>query len=107
MLPDPDHCYDFVSNSVNDDCGSINLTRVGKSVFILAGNNNTPVCDNSGCQFDKDAHFIGDVPAGMGTTWTIGFWMREVFSAQVSVFSIVKVSPLFLLARAPPAMTAR
>lgn len=30
LVPNPEHCYDFISNTVNDGCGSENLTRVGK-----------------------------------------------------------------------------
>ena len=25
LVPDPDHCYEFVSTTVNDSCGSVNL----------------------------------------------------------------------------------
>lgn len=66
-LPAPDHCYDFVSDIVNDSCGSVDLTRV-------VGSNGSPFCDHSGCQFADSAYFYATLPTGLGKTHTIAIW---------------------------------
>ncbi len=58
------------------------------------GNNNSPYCDNSGCQFASSAYFSGTLPTGMGATWTIGIWTRETFESKSIPFAVVQVGAL-------------
>lgn len=92
-LPLPDHCYEFIAPSVQDECGSHHLSRHGEVLLTLLENSGSPMCDDSGCQFsDGGSYFSAQVPSGFTLNWTLSFWAREVFSTKAGIFSIVKVS---------------
>lgn len=66
-LNSPDHCYDFVSTTVTDSCGSVDFTVHCRPYLIVIANSGSPHCDNSGCSFtDGASHFLSSVPSGMG-----------------------------------------
>ena len=53
------------------------------------------MCDGAGCQFsDAGSYFAAQVPLGFTTSWTIGLWVREVFSSKAGVISVMRVRRL-------------
>lgn len=42
-LPNPDHCYDFTSRTMNDACGSLNLSKYGKPLITQTGTMLPPI----------------------------------------------------------------
>ena len=50
-LPTADHCYDFTSRTVNDACGSHNLSVNGELLANKIVVNNSPICNEGGCRF--------------------------------------------------------
>lgn len=50
------------------------------------------MCDESGCQVsDGGSYFSAQVPSGFALSWTIGFWVRKVFSGNAIVLDIASV----------------
>ena len=89
----PEHCYDFVSTSITDQCGGgVDFTWVGKpQLTSSAGSNGSPSCDSSGCHFEASSYFYSALPSGMSITWTVGIWLKSIIANIAVPFSLVEV----------------
>ena len=88
-LPLPSHCYDLISNSGEDSCGSNDLTYNSKRASCLGDWSGNSLCDISGCHLISSGGFSTPVPPGIGETYTIALWMRKIYDSPIIVFALV------------------